>query len=80
MACQCSRIGTSGLVALAGFALGESPFDGVEVAAVSRQLSQSFAVGFFRLSDAIDLVGGQFVLDVVVAWPLLFFYLLFVVV
>ena len=52
-----------------GLELGEGHFDGIEVGAVRRQVSQARAGGLDRLFDAMDLVSGQIVHDYDVAWP-----------
>ena len=51
-----------------GLELGEGRFDGIEVGAVGRQVSQARAGGLDRLFDAMDLVSGQIVHDDDVAW------------
>ena len=42
-----------------GLELGESHFDGIEVGAVGRQVSQARAGGLDCLCDAMDLMSGQ---------------------
>jgi hypothetical protein len=52
---DCSRRGG----AQESLELGECHFDGIEVGAVGRQVSQARPSSLDRLSDALDLVGGQ---------------------
>ena len=52
-----------------GLEFGEGHFDGIEVGAVGRQVAQACAGGLDRLSDAMNLMGGQIVHDDDVAWP-----------
>ena len=51
------------------FELGEGHFDGIEVGAIWRQVSQARPGGLDRLSDAMNLVRGQIVHDHDVARP-----------
>ena len=70
MACQRSGDGSRGGGAQGrALRLGAVPFDGIEVGAVRRQVSQVSAGGLDRLFDAMDLVSGQIVHDHDVAWP-----------
>ena len=43
--------------------LGEGILDGIEIGTVRRQVEQRCPACFDRLSDAVDLVGGQIVHD-----------------
>ena len=55
--------GTGSGMAQLGFEFGESQFDRVEIGAVSRQVTDTGALGRDELGDAAGLVGGEIVED-----------------
>ena len=53
----------------AALSLAKAISIGIEVGTVGGQVAQACAAGLDRLSDAMDLMGGQIVHDDDVVWP-----------
>ena len=60
--------GSGGSLSQQSFELGEELFDGIEVGAVGRQVSQLGAGSFDCIADAGDLMASEIVHDDDVAW------------